>query len=54
MRIRTTEEEQVRQLKIMNAQMAPLGVFVRVGFYLFVVLFVIGILAMAFMPKGAL
>jgi len=54
MRIRTTEEEQVRQLKIMNAQMAPLGAFVRVGFYLFAVLFVIGVLATAFLQIGAL
>jgi len=45
MKTRTVQEEQIRQLKIMNAQMAPLGMFLRVGFYLFVVLAVIGCLA---------
>jgi len=45
MRIRTTEEEMVRQLKIMNAQKAPLGVFVKVGFYLSLGLIALGLLA---------
>jgi hypothetical protein len=45
MKTRTVQEEQVRQLKIMNAQMAPLGVFVKVGFYLFLFLSVLGCLA---------
>jgi hypothetical protein len=45
MKVRSEKEEQTRQLKIMNAQMAPLGVFVRFGFYLFIVLTVVGCLA---------
>lgn len=44
MKTRTVQEEQVRQLKIMNVQMAPLSVFVKVGFYLFLVLSALGCL----------
>jgi hypothetical protein len=49
MKVRSEQEEQTRQLKVMNAQMAPLGVFVKVGFYLFLGLTVLGCLARLFM-----
>ena len=39
-------DQQVRQLKILSSQTAPLGVFVRVGFYLFGVPFGLGLLSM--------
>jgi hypothetical protein len=45
----TIEEEQLRQLKIISMQKAPLWAFVRIGFWLFAVLFVIGLLAMPFL-----
>jgi len=46
MQKRTQQDEQTRQLKIISAQMAPMGVFVRAGFYLFALLFALGILCM--------
>jgi hypothetical protein len=45
MQKRTQQEEQTRQLKIISAQMAPMGVFVRIGFYLFAVLLALGLLS---------
>jgi hypothetical protein len=54
MQKRTVQEEQVRQLKIINAQMAPMGVFIRVAFYLFSLLCAMGLLASLFLPKGGL
>jgi hypothetical protein len=42
---RTTEEEQLRQLKLISGQLNPLGVFFRVGFWLAVLLFTIGLLS---------
>jgi hypothetical protein len=54
MQKRTEQEEQVRQLKIIRAQMAPMGVFIRIAFYLFSFLCVLGLLASAFLPKGGL
>lgn len=51
---RTTDEEQVRQLKIMNAQLNPLGVFIRVGFWLTVLLFTLGVLARLCLPGSLL
>jgi hypothetical protein len=47
---RTAEEEQVRQLKIVNAQLNPLGVFIRVGFWLTVLLCTLGVLAWLCLP----
>jgi hypothetical protein len=54
MRKRTASEEQIRQLKIIVAQMAPMGVFVRIAFYLFAFLCTMGLLASMFLPKGGL
>jgi hypothetical protein len=47
---RTPEEEQIRQLKIINAQLNPLGAFIRVGFWLAVLLFTLGVLARLCLP----
>ena len=47
---RTAEEEQIRQLKMMNAQLNPLGGFIRVGLWLAVLLLTLGVLASLCMP----
>jgi hypothetical protein len=47
---RTPEEEQIRQLKILNAQLNPLGGFIRAGFWLAVLLFTLGVLARLCLP----
>jgi hypothetical protein len=47
---RTSEDEQIRQLKIINAQLNPLGGFIRVGFWLAVLLFTLGVLARLCLP----
>jgi hypothetical protein len=47
---RTAEEEQIRQLKIINAQLNPLGGFIRVGFWFVVLLFTLGVLARLCLP----
>jgi hypothetical protein len=47
---RTTEEEQLRQLKGINAQLNPLGGLFRVGFWLAILLFTLGVLARLCLP----
>ena len=47
---RTVEEEQLRQLKLMNAQLNPLGTLMRVGFWITVLLCTIGMLALLCLP----
>lgn len=47
---RTAGKEQIRQLKMINAQLNPLGGFIRVGFWLTVLLFTLGVLALLCLP----
>jgi hypothetical protein len=46
---RTFEQEQIRQMKIISAQMSPLTVIWRVGLGLFLFLLAIGLLSMLFL-----